>query len=80
MSSGEISELEQNGETLCDTFRNSCFQDPARFEKSIHLQKVNNFASAAVKTQMNTKEKKVLELKGTRDLFGRLVFLATEIK
>ena len=76
----DLLNFRKNGESLCDAFRNGCFQDPARFEKSIHHQKINNFASAAVKTQMKTKDKEVLELKGTRDLFGCLVFLANEMK
>lgn len=64
------------GEAWCEDFTTGCFQDAKRFEKPIQRRKIKNFASAAVKSKV-TKDQKVIELKGTRDLFGRLLYLST---
>ncbi len=58
-------------------FANGCFSDQLRFEKPIKLRKVRNFASEAVKAKVNSKDKKILEIQGTRDLFGRLLYVST---
>jgi hypothetical protein len=76
----DLLNFRQSGVALCDEFRNGCFQSSARFEKSISRRKVKHFASEAVKVKVKTQDLKVLELKGTRDLFGRLVYLATDMK
>ena len=59
-----------------EEFLQQCFQDPARFEKPLHRRKVKNFASAATKSKVRGKHEKIVELKTTRDLLGRLVYLA----
>ena len=54
--------------------------DPTLFEKLISKLKCKTFASAMITTKLTVEDKKIIELKGTRDLFGRLVILATESK
>ena len=39
-------------------------------------RKVSNFASSAIKSKIRGKDANVIELKTTRDLMGRLVYLA----
>ena len=65
------------GKSWHDDFLAGCFQDASRFEKPIPRRKVKNFASAALKSKVSMKDLKVVELQGTRDLFGRLLFLST---
>jgi len=60
------------------SFLNGCIKDGARFEKPTTRRKVRDFASAPVKSKIHTnKDMKVVELQGTRDLFGRLLYLST---
>ncbi|RUM44803.1 MAG: hypothetical protein DSY80_04015 [Desulfocapsa sp.] len=65
------------GKKWHDEFVKGCFKDPQRFEKPIQRRKIKNFASAAEKSKIKTKDLKVVELQGTRDLFGRLLYLST---
>ena len=65
------------GKEWCSEFRDGCFSDPGRFEKPIKRRKIKNFTSAAVKTTVK-KDMKVIELHGSRDLFGRLLCLSTK--
>lgn len=65
------------GKRWCQEFVDGCFNDPARFEKVIPRRKVRNFASAALKTSLKGNVK-VIELQGTRDLFGRLLYLSSQ--
>ena len=51
-------------------------KDSSRFEKPLKRRKVRNFASVAIKSKIRGKDEKVVELKTTRDLLGRLVYLA----
>ena len=48
----------QKGEKWHDEFVKGCFDDAARFEKRIERRKVHNFASAAVKSTVRTKDLK----------------------
>ena len=66
----------QKGEAWCAEFKDGSFEDGLRFQKPIiSHRKVKNFASDAVKTKLTCKDQKLLELKGTRDLFGRLLYV-----
>ena len=65
------------GKQWCEDFVDGCFADAARFEKPIPRRKIKNFTSAAVKTTVR-KDMKLIEVQGTRDLFGRLFCLSTE--
>ena len=46
-------------------------------KKNIKRRKIKNFTSATVKTTVK-KDMRVIELQGSRDLFGRLLCLSTE--
>ena len=67
----------KKGTEWCTEFTAGCFSDPGRFEKPIPRRKIKNFTSAAVKTTVK-KDLKLIELQGTRDLFGRLLCISTQ--
>ena len=48
----------------------------ASSERPIKRRKIKNFASDAVKTKVKSKDQTILEVRCTRDIFGRLLFLA----
>ena len=73
----ELLAFTERGVQWCHEFLEGCFADPLRFEKPIPRRKVKNFASAAVKIGVTSKNAKVAELQGTRDLFGRLLYLSS---
>lgn len=73
----DLLNFQQTAHSLCDDFKQRCFADPARFERSIRRTKLDNFASEAISMIVSTKDLKVQEMKFARDLFGRLVYLAT---
>ena len=68
------------GNKYAETFKAECFENPARFEKPIQRRKMQNFASGAIKTKLTVKDKTIKELQGTRDLFGRLLYLSAQKK
>ena len=74
---GMLTRLSQ-GESHYNACKDECLADPTRFEKPISKLKCKTFASAMIKTKLKAKDKKIIELKGTRDVFGRLVILATQ--
>ena len=59
-----------------DEFLQECLKDPTRFERPLQRRKVKNFASVEVRSKVKGKDEKNVELKTTRDLMGRLVYLA----
>lgn len=67
----------ETGKIWFDEFRSECKNDPERFERPIRRRKVKNFPQAAAKCKIPVNEKKLLEIQGTRDLFGRLLYLST---
>ena len=67
----------EKGRAWYDEFVTGCFKNPSHFEKPIPRRKVKNFASAALKVKVSTKDLKLIELQGTRDLFGRLLYMST---
>ena len=73
----EILSCVKYGEQSFHDFRNGCFADPSRFEKPITRNKLRTFASLALKVRVEVKAKKIIQLQCSRDLFGRLLFLAT---
>ena len=73
----DLLSFEQKAHSLYDDFKQGCFVDPARFERSISQTKLDNFASEAISMKVSAKDLKVQEIKFARDLFGRLVYLAT---
>ena len=59
-----------------DEFLQECLKDPTRFKRPLQRRKVKIFASVAVRSKVKGKDEKIVELKTTRDLMGRLVYLA----
>ena len=65
------------GECKRDTFINECNGDHNRFEKAITKSKIVDFATESfVKKNKSKKANKIAQLKGTRDLFACLLYLA----
>ncbi len=65
------------GKEWRNEFQTECAADPSRFEKPIKKRKIKNASQAAVKAKVTTKDQKLVEVQGTRDLFGRLLYLST---
>ena len=76
----DILNFEEKGGDWCEEFRQECKEDQARFRRPIKRRKVKSFTNDAVKIKMPTKDKKVKEVSCTRDLFGRLLCIATTKK
>ena len=72
----DLLQLQEKGSEWHQKFVNECKEDPARFDKPIKRQKVKNFAQDAVKMKVPAKDQRIKEVKCTRDLFGRLLYLA----
>ena len=68
------------GTKYAEAFKTECVKNPLRFEKPIPRRKIRNFASDAVKSKLTVKDKTIKELQGTRDLFGRLLYLSAKEK
>ena len=65
------------GRTWCDEFKEECLRDEDRFQKPISRRKLKTFTSDAVKSKVKSNEKlKIMELTGSRDLLGRLLYLS----
>ena len=65
------------GECKRDTFINECNGNYNIFEKATTKSKIVNFATESfVKKNKSKKANEIAQLKGTRDLFGRLLYLA----
>lgn len=73
----DLPKMYETGKVWAEAFKNECMEDETRFQKPIKRRKVLNFMADAAKLKMKSKNaKQVLEIKGTRDLFGRLLYLA----
>ena len=57
-------------------FISECQEDPSRFERLIKKQKLLTFKDEGAKGRKKSVDRKIAELKCTRDLMGRLVVLA----
>ena len=69
----------EEGEKRRDQFIAECGLDEGRFEKSLQKCPIINFATDSFKKQNKSKKaEQIVELKGTRDLFARLLFLAVK--
>ena len=69
--------VRENGKERHDVFVKECTNDPTRFERAIKREKVESFESECVKNRKSS-NKKVAELKCTRDLMGRIAVLASK--
>ena len=59
-----------------EEFLTGCKDNADRFDKPIKHRKVKNFANDALTIKVAAKDQKIKEVRCTRDLFGRLLFLA----
>ena len=59
-----------------EEFLTGCKDNADRFDKPIKRRKVKNFANDALTIKVAAKDQKIKEVRCTRDLFGRLLFLA----
>ena len=55
------------GKTWCEEFCSASLNNPARFKQPILRRKIKNFASAAVKSKITSKDNKIKVLQGTRE-------------
>ena len=62
-----------------DNFVSECCKRPARFEEAIHKTNIVNLAAENFqKKNKSSKAATILQAKGTRDMFGRLLFLSVK--
>ena len=65
------------GVNVRDKFIEECQNNPQRFEEAITKQKISNFATESLKKKNKSNQVAIISnVKGTRDLFGRLLYLA----
>ena len=65
----DLLSCKKKGEVWCDEFMAGCL--------TVKRRKIKNFSSAAKKTTIR-RDRKLIELPNTRDLFGRLLYLSTK--
>ena len=66
-----------DGKEKRNSFINECAEDETRFSKPIKKAKLVNFAiSNFQKKNKSQKVSKIASIRGTRDIFGRLFYLA----
>ncbi len=70
----------ETGSKWYEEFVDQSKDDPGRFEKAIKRRKVKNFTNDAVKVKVTTNDKRIIEARCTRDIFGRLLFCAVTQK
>ena len=76
----DLTDIVNIGSKWYQEYLTECKDDPKRFEKPIKRRKVKNFTHDALKTKFSSKDKKIREIQCTRDIFGRLLFLASSKK
>ena len=64
----------------CQEFVTECQTNPRRFEKAITRCKVTNFKNDALKTKIERKNQKIREVRCSRDIVNRLLFLAASVE
>ena len=70
-------EIFTTGTQKRDEFIDKCKEDATRFEDPIKKTKITHFATENIsKSNKSKKVAEIISIKGTRDLFGRLLFLA----
>jgi len=79
-TSGEVKDdllgIIEKGSQWHSEFVDECKEDPARFERPIKRRKIMNFSYDAAKVKVTAKDQTMKEIRCTRDLFGRILFLA----
>lgn len=76
----DLLRLDEIGQERRDEFVAQCQADPARFELSIPNARVKNFTATTKKVKLTRADKRVVELVGSRNLLGRLLYLANKSK
>ena len=69
--------IPENGKVRHQDFLDTCLVDANRFEERIPKAKLKTFSDDSERNR-KAQDKRIAELKGTRDLMGRLVILATK--
>ena len=72
----DLLQIAEKGAQWYHEFVNECKDNPERFEKPIKRHKIKNFANDAVKIKLTGRDQRIKETSCTRDLFGRLLYLA----
>ena len=72
----DLLQVMEKGTLWHEEFLSQCKENPKRFEQPIKRRKVRNFAHDALKMKIGAKDQKIKEIRCTRDLFGRLLYLA----
>ena len=67
--------LQEKGSDWPQHFDIDSKEDPKKIKQQIKCRKEKHFANDAVKVKVLAKDKKLKEVKCTRDLFGRLFYL-----
>jgi len=75
----DLTNCSEIGQKWCYEFKDECYADPVRAEKLIPHRKVKNFSCEAITMKMQGKDMKLRELQGTRNLFGRHLYLSTDL-
>ena len=71
--------VKSRGEAARNQFLNEVIETPSRFEEPIKKIPLVNFASESFQNRNKSAlAKKVAEVKGTRDLYSRLIWLAAK--
>ena len=71
--------LTTRGKEARDTFVKECKEETARFEEPIKRMKILNFATESLKEDnRSSAAATMVEARGTRDLFGRLLYLTSK--
>ena len=66
------------GFSACDCFIKHCNDDPDAYQNTIKRQKIKTFASEAGSYKVSTKNKSLVSVSKTRDLFGSILFIPCE--
>ena len=72
----DLVDCQKIGKIWGQEFVDRCFEDENRFDRPIRRRKVKSFTAITTKTMIRGKDEKLLELRGTRDLFGRLLYIS----
>ena len=69
--------IKEKSKTWRKESETKCFAEPECLELAIPCRKVKNFAAQALNVNLTSRNLNVKEIKATRDVFGRLLYLST---
>ena len=70
--------ISSTGVSAQNDFIDECVADPSRFEKPIKRQKLRTFDSEGAKVKKKSTDRKIVEMKMERNLFGKLLCVGLE--